>query len=254
MDCNSQQERRDQSMTEQIHFTLSGTPEPHLDSALAVKLHGFLMHQIPAALAEAYHANALRPYALYLRPVNDNHTWDGCLSILREDAAALADALLAAEQIPVGGMQTPLHISVSTTERYDLRSAADRLCSERLRLRFLTPAVYKLHSQPCCFPDFLRLFHSVLEKLQQFEGIAISDESFRQGIASLRVTDWKLTQTPFLITGRTHRGMTGMLECILPPDEAQSRMLKTVFAYASFCGVGARTAMGMGGFDAQPVQ
>ena len=240
-------------MIQQLHFSIQGQPESRLDSELSVKLHGWLMHQIPQELAAAYHSNALRPYALYLCPAAADGTQSGLLSILREDASVIAEALAAAEKIPIGGMKTPLRCTVQESEQYYLRDAVHALTGDRLRLRFLSPAVYKLNSQPCCFPDLPRLFHSALEKMALFEGIAVSEDAFRQALAAVRITDWQLSHSPFLITGRTQQGMHGMIELILPQDEALSRMLKTVFVYAQFCGVGARTAMGMGGVQTESI-
>lgn len=240
-------------MIQQLHFFIHGQPERRLDSELSVKLHGYLMHRIPRELAAAYHSNALRPYALYLCPAAADGTQSGRLSVLREDAAVLAEALTAADRIPVGGMKTPLRITAGAPEQFYLREAVDALTGNRLRMRFLSPAVYKLNSQSCCFPDLLRLFHSVLDKMALFEGVLISEEAFRQALSAMRITDWQLSQSPFLITGRAHQGMHGVIECVLPQDEALSRMLKTVFVYAQFCGAGARTAMGMGGVQTESI-
>lgn len=240
-------------MIKQLHFSIQGQPECRLDSELSVKLHGYLMNRIPQELAAAYHSNALRPYALYLCPAASDGTQIGLLSILREDAAVIAEELTAAKHIPIGGMKTPLRCTVQESEQYYLRDVVQVLTGNRLRLRFLSPAVYKLNSQPCCFPDLPRLFHSVLEKMALFEGVVVSEEAFRQALAALRITDWQLSHSPFLITGRSQQGMHGMIECILPQDEALSRLIKTVFVYAQFCGVGARTAMGMGGVQIESI-
>ena len=50
------------------------------------------------------------------------------------------------------------------------------------------------------------------------------------------------------ISGNIFHGMTGYVDYRFPKDPEQSRLLKTVFAYATYCGVGGKTGMGMGGF------
>ena len=60
--------------------------------------------------------------------------------------------------------------------------------------------------------------------------------------------DFQLRREDYNISGNIFHGMTGYVDYRFPKDPEQSRLLKTVFAYATYCGVGGKTGMGMGGF------
>lgn len=240
-------------MIEQFCFRISDIPDTVLDSELAVKLHGVLMNRIQPDLAARFHTQSLRPYALSVFPTEQNGVYSGKLHILHEAAASLADALLAEENVFIGGLRKPVPIAVTQQETLYLRAETDSLCSSRLRICFLTPAMYKVKSLPCSFPDLPRLFHSVLVKMRQFEGVNISDDVLRQVLSEIRIYNWKLQSAAYKITGRAEHGMMGMIECTLPQEESANRLLKTVFRYASYCGIGAKTALGMGSISVETI-
>ncbi len=191
------------------------------------------MTRILPALAEAYHSNDVRPYSLYLRKTAEKGIYSGQLGILREDAESLADVLTQSAQVCICGMREPARLEIMQTDFVDLHNEIEARRGGRLCLHFVTPAVYKLHSMPCCFPDLPRLFHSVLKKMSMYEGIVIDEETFRQYLSGMRITDWTLQKTDFLITGRMQQEMTGVLECVLPREETAQRTLKAFFPYYS---------------------
>ncbi len=41
--------------------------------------------------------------------------------------------------------------------------------------------------------------------------------------------------------------MTGFCEMLFPEDPTQNSLLRILIAYASYCGIGAKTGQGMGG-------
>lgn len=240
-------------MIHQLDFTLNTRLVSDLDSELAVKLQGALLNQIPGNLAEELHRQELRPYSLYVYP-QDEKSFRGQLTVLEDRAFALLEAVMKMDSFTICGNPQPAILS----ERH--YSGSINFCESlpafqrtKLRINFVTPAMYKLHSVPCSFPDLPRLFHSVIVKLNKFEGIELSEEQFREALAEVRVAEWKLNNVQYRVTGRVQPGMIGYAELILPQDKLMRETLTKVLFYAEFCGVGARTAMGMGGFSVQDI-
>lgn len=240
-------------MIHKLDFTLHTDLNPNLDSELAVKLQGALLNRIPEPLAAELHRQELRPYSIYVYP-QDTKYFRGQLTVLDDHALALIDAAMKMESFKIYGNPQP---AILTEQKYSgpiyFGESSFGFQKSKLQIRFITPAMYKLHSIPCSFPDLPRLFHSVIVKMNTFENINISEEQFRQALAEIRVIEWQLNNSQYRVTGRIQPGLNGYANLVLPQNEVMREILSKVFCYATFCGVGARTAMGMGGFQMQEI-
>jgi CRISPR-associated endoribonuclease Cas6 len=235
-------------MLSQLDFTLQTGAIDRVQSELAVKVHGALMHMLPADDAAALHRQERHPYALFLYPSELPDRFLGRLTALTDSMQRLTDIAADIRTLPVHGLDRPALWTVQEYRR-GLRFSELPVSGGRVRtLRFLTPAVYKLNSKPCSFPDLPRLFHSAIAKLWTFEQISVSEEDFRLACQEMFVSDWGFERVEYNITGRMQQSMIGFMSVQLPQDAAQAALLNTVFSYAAFSGVGARTSLGMGGF------
>lgn len=115
-------------------------------------------------------------------------------------------------------------------------------------MAFVTPAMFKSQGRVCCFPEIERYFYSVICKFSKFEGAELSYDEFCEAFAAGETGDFQLRREDYNVSGNIFHGMTGYVDYCFPKDPEQSRLLKTVFAYATYCGVGGKTGMGMGGF------
>ena len=115
-------------------------------------------------------------------------------------------------------------------------------------MAFVTPAMFKSQGRVCCFPEIERYFYSVICKFSKFEGTELSYDEFCEAFAAGETGDFQLRREDYNVSGNIFHGMTGYVDYRFPKDPEQSRLLKTVFAYATYCGVGGKTGMGMGGF------
>ena len=235
-------------MLSQLDFTLQTGALDRVQSELAVKVHGALMHMLPEEEAAALHRQERHPYALFLYPSEQPDCFLGRLTALTDTMQLLTDIAADIRTLPVHGLDQP---AVWTVQEYrrDIRFSELKFSGGRQRtLRFLTPAVYKIHSKPCAFPDLSRLFHSAITKLRTYEQINVSEENFRLACQEMFVSDWGFDRVQYNITGKMQQSMIGFMQVKLPQDAAQAALLNTVFSYATFSGVGARTSLGMGGF------
>lgn len=207
------------------------TPDAGIISLTTERIYHNALHHDPKQEGGLYTQTAL----------NSHQYFRGTITGSSDDLKLLAGLL----------QQRDLRFGRSKTAQY-----AKGLCkgcmktggSRQRTLRILTPAVYKLHSKPCAFPDLPRLFHSVIAKLRVYENITVSDEDFRLACQEMFVSDWGFERVEYNITGRMQQNMISFMQVQLPQDAAQEALLNTVFSYATFSGVGARTSLGMGGF------
>ena len=234
-------------MLSQLDFTLQTGALDRVQSELAVKVHGALMHMLPEEVAAALHRQERHPYSLFLYPSDQSGLFLGRLTVLTDNLQILTDTAAKIRTLPVHGLIKPAVWKVQEYRRGIRFSELSVNGGRQRTLRFLTPAVYKINSKPCSFPDLSRLFHSVIAKLRIYEQIIVSEEEFRLACQEMFISNWGFEQVEYNITGRMQQSMIGFIRVQLPQNSAQTVLLNTVFSYSTFSGVGARTSLGMGG-------
>ena len=117
-------------------------------------------------------------------------------------------------------------------------------------MNILTPAIYRSGGRSFCTPELARFFRSVSEKYAEFMGEGDADYLCSL-ISKIQLTNYSLTGKSYNISGNIYNGMTGFMDIPLVRKEEESIMLKKLLVFASFSGIGAKTAMGMGGVSLQ---
>ncbi|MBQ8515586.1 MAG: CRISPR system precrRNA processing endoribonuclease RAMP protein Cas6 [Ruminococcus sp.] len=224
-----------------------------LQSDPAVKIHGFLMDKIAPDLAEWLHQPQYHPYALSCL-----HEKEGVLrlriSALTDRACGLIDTLCGLEQISLCGCPRPIqltHVTVNKPIQYP--EAARCLSANKLRLTFETPAMYRSKGRFRNPPMPEKYFYSVLCKINTFEGLNLRWEDFLEGWDCCEVLDYSLSGHTHFLTGMAIPGMTGTMLLRIPQKNPHGDLLRTLLSYAVYSGLGAKTALGMGGFSITPV-
>ena len=225
-----------------------------MQSDPAVKIHGALMHHISPVLSQRLHQPEYHPFSLYCLPTASDEFLLRT-SVLTDSAAEIIDALCAMKQITLYGSPIPIRLlNVRTYAPVRYLDAADALSADTLSLSFLTPAVYrsggKFHNPP--LPE--KYFYSVLCKLNAFEWLHLRYEDFLQVWEACDVLHYVLESTSHAVTGMEIPGMCGHMTIRIPKNHPHSSLLRTVLAYASYSGLGAKTSLGMGGFTVAPAE
>ena len=233
-------------MLKQYDFSFP-LPDPALvRSEFAVKLHGALMHSISGEDAGRLHERKMHPFSLYCIPGEGGQTVLARISTLGREGEPLLRAAQEMRTFFIPGVGK-LPVTPGSTMETELTDIAAQLRGERFRLMFLTPSCFKSGGRETGLPDITMHFHSVLRRMEAFEGEHIETDDFRRAFCRCRFGDWTLEQVRYNISGLMLSGMTGYADVTLPGG-AESELLQRVFAYAAFSGTGARTGMGMGGF------
>jgi CRISPR/Cas system endoribonuclease Cas6 (RAMP superfamily) len=234
-------------MMQQVDLMIEACDTRNLHPQLSVKLHGALMRGIRPELADDLHSKALRPYSLFTAKRSDNLIMR--ISTLSAEVQPLLNAAMQAEEFRVSGIHTP--VRVSGRAAHPAVSAEALLKAPPLRnfrLELASPAVYRSGNAYRNMFSMEALLLTVAEKLNKFETYCIDKSRIKMAVEGMRYRSFAFRSAVYEIK---HSVMlpacTGSLEASLdgPPDE--SAELSLLLRYAAYAGLGARTALGMGG-------
>lgn len=235
-------------MLYQADFQYSYTNFQKLGSDPAVKLHGILMKNIPSELAESLHQPQCQPLAIYCRPTEPN-CFLARVSVLTDKTAPLLNTLKQLKKLNFRGADDTVTLcGYEEKKPIDICRLPNPLNKNVLTLNFLTPAAILKNGKPTTPLSIEAYFMSVLRKLQEFEQITIHQDTFQEAFLACSDLEYQLQTVTHEISGYTGHGIVGRVTLRLPQMQMQAEILKTVFSYAGYCGVGAKTTQGMGGF------
>ena len=236
-------------MLKQLDIAFKAKDISNVQSELAVKIHGAVMHSIPQDKAELMHVPRYHPFSLFTVPYENDGIFVTRLSSLSKEADCILETVQQMESINIKGIHKPVSIiktgNIITT---DLDNIANSYDGRRYRLTFLTPSGFKILGHETSFPDVSMHFLSVINRLNEFENMNIDFDDFRKLFYELTIDDWQLKNVSYNITGRLIPGMIGHMDVFFPKESEKTRLLKRILLYACFSGTGGRTGMGMGGF------
>ena len=215
-------------------------------SDIGVKIHGAAMGLVKREYAEFLHLRELHPFSIYAVPSEEGHTIMR-VSALNDEAWCIIEGFLRVRELTIYGADKPLHIEPqSIAPPLKASAAGELLKGDDCRMIFASPAMYKSNGKVCFLPELEMFFLSVIRKYNKFENDELVFEEFRKAFAEGNIKDYELKSTVFNAGGNMFRGMTGFVDYIFPKSRAE--LVKRVLAYATYCGVGGKTGMGMGGF------
>ena len=239
-------------MLYQCDFSTSEMDYSKMMSDVSVKLHGIIMKEIPTELAGKMHSNDYHPFSVFAVPVEDRIVIR--VSALNDEAMDILNVFRDKDHFRIYGMDRPLVIT-GFMEKQPV--AADDLSifgdSNRCRISFVTPAMYKSEGKQMCRPYIEKYFNSVISKYNRFEGSDVKFDVFAEALNECEYQSFQFQSYRYHVSGLNIRGLTGHCDLKLPDDKTKRDLLLTMFQYASYCGVGGKTSMGMGGFTASPL-
>ena len=234
-------------MIYQSDFITDNIDTSGLYSGLGVKLHGAAMKLIRSSYAEFLHQKDHHPFSIFTVPEDGRAVIR--VSALNDEAACIIEGFRKAKQLRIYGIEEPVRIvGENPAPAICADSAGALIRGDSCRMMFVTPAMFKSQGKICCFPEPERYFYSVVCKYNKFEDAELSYEDFCEAFSAGETGDYQLQREEYNVSGNIFYGMTGYICYRFPNDPEQTRLLKTVFAYATYCGAGGKTGMGMGGF------
>lgn len=219
-------------------------------------LHGVLMAQIDETYAEMMHQNSLRPYSQFLHFDKNRNALYWRITSLNEQAKnEILDAafslpqkvflkqknveieLLGKEFLPATGYG-------SLAEKYFTHPLAGRYVS----FDFFTSCSFKSEGQYVIFPQPNFLLGSLVKRWNAF---ADRERLDAQGLVDdlaqeVYVADYKLRLQPFSVDGARIPAFRGNYTLGMKSNLMSNRIIAMLGEYANYCGIGIKTALGMG--------
>ncbi|MBZ0187127.1 MAG: CRISPR system precrRNA processing endoribonuclease RAMP protein Cas6 [Candidatus Obscuribacterales bacterium] len=223
--------------------------------ALGALMHGLLMD---VAGSDRLHSgtNGARPYSQYLSRISDE-TYLWIINVLDTyQCASILDWLEKGDSnLFLKHYQLELQI-VSITEEYSgtyaefMQGHLSEIPPKFLNLQFKTPTAFKLASSGnyCMWPEPRLIAQSALRRWNTFSQTAsFQDPEILEDISqNVHVQSYNLRSRGIAMDGTHFSGSIGQIAFYLHRNTAVRQVFNLACAYSEFCGLGIKTAMGMG--------
>ena len=231
----------------QVDLILKKRDTDNLYASLSVKLHAFLMDMIDPALATRLHDNALRPYSLFAYEMEHGVIFR--LSTLNEQTAPLIDICLNTKIFKIDGIQGGFEVAKTILyPDIDINDIMTKRPAYRFKIQFVSVTTYKQEKTYRNWFSLYPLLISVSLKLNAFEGIEFTCEFLESLADTVEITDYSLASKSFNVKrGAGIKGFVGEITLSCKGNDEQASVLSLLLRYACCAGLGAKTALGMGG-------
>lgn len=188
----------------------------------------------------------LRPFSLFARVQQNNIVLR--LSLLHESANPLLESTRGARVIDVSGLDGGIKILDRIEKPAVTLSQLRKPSPKEFRLIIASPASYKHNGRASNLFSLPHLLYTVAAKLRKFEGIDISNEEVFELCDLVLYSRYELRTLEYKIgLGITRPSFEGELLFRSCGNSSQRDKLALLLHYAAYAGVGAKTALGMGG-------
>lgn len=243
-------------MIQSLKIKFAASAGVKLTQSVCSLLHGVLMEHIDCDYADVLHTQSLRPYSqsFYFDRESNALYWQ--LNAL--NAQAKDELLAAAFALPekvllrqknmelqiVGKEYLPATDYEALAEKY----FAHPLAGKYLHMHFLTSCAFKSEGQYVIFPQPQFILGSLVKRWNAF---ADSNKLEAPGVAQdlaqeVYVADYRLRMQAFSVDGARIPAFRGDYTLGMKNNLMSNRIIAMLGEYANYCGVGIKTALGMG--------
>lgn len=220
-------------------------------SAIAYPLYAWLLSHISKETGDELHEQGLRPISQYVYREGEHIRW--VVNLLNDEAAELFGPILERESaalihqgvIPFGEHWTETIESAQCL----LGRARNMDAGNRFALDMVTPTAFKQSGRYAIFPQESLMLQSLITRWGLcFPEFPLDDPDAMQAIlAGLHVVDYRLHTARYTMKQTKIPSFMGrvMLEGHLPVPLME--IVKTLYVFAPYAGMGIKTALGMGG-------
>lgn len=243
-------------MIQSLEIKLAVPEGVKLPQSACSLLHGVLMEHIDTEYADIMHQNGLRPYSQYLHFDKAQNALCWRVTALNEQAKReILDATFSLPQklflkqknmeIELVGKEfLPLVDYGSLVEKYFAHPLAGRYVS----FDFLTSCSFKSEGQYVIFPQPQFMLGSLLKRWNAF---ADKERLDAQGLAQdlsqeVYVAGYNMRMQPFSVDSARIPAFRGNYTLGMKNNLMSNRIIAMLGEYANYCGIGIKTALGMG--------
>lgn len=216
-------------------------------------LHGFLIQALPPDVAEILHHSRLRPFSQYVLPQPGQSLkwvigmWD------REIAGHIAQVILPLTRLELEQKGIILEVAgtqkiVQGEEEYFSRFFAAGTPCRRYELEFITPCTHRRDGRYTLFPSPDLIVSSISRRYSAHaRGVSVDDSAAMEQIARhMRIVRYSLRTAVYFLEDIKITGYVGRITLVIGGPEQLVRLAGALLSLAEYCGIGIKTALGMG--------
>lgn len=244
-------------MIVQYKITLETKGQP-VNSAMAYPLYAWLLSHVSKEEGDALHEQGIRPVSQYVCRDGERAQW--VVNLLNDEAIECFDPILQREEaalihqgaIPFGERM------VETIESAQALLDRARTMNDgnRLTLDMVTPTAFKQSGRYTIFPQESLILQSLIARWGLcFPEFPLDDPDALQAmLAGLHIVDYRLHTVRYAMKQTKIPSFMGrvILEAHLPVPLME--IVKTLYVFAPYAGMGIKTALGMGGVMLREIQ
>ena len=238
-----------------LEYEVSASTGIRLHPSMGSVIHGALMEMLGKEWGNVLHEMTVRPFHQYLFFHKQRKVFIWRVGVVDD---ALFDALseiLEPRKLYIKRHECDLYLSDPTllAETTFDTLAAQAFTTDRLpygcRLMLHTPTTCKHDGAYDVFPDLNRIFYGLDNKWNIFsEELRLEQEGLETVLGNAcRIGKYELRSALFSLEGSRINGYEGMIQLSFRGNEMTRRIVMLLLMWASFTGIGIKTALGMGG-------
>ncbi len=222
--------------------------------------HGYLLKALPPDVAETLHYSRLRPFSQFVLPQPGQAlswvigAWDmGIAEHIGQAVLPLTQIELQQKDLTleVTGIQKTLQSEQEFFSRYFSAGVPCR----RYGLEFLTPCTHRRDGQYVLFPGPDLIVNSISRRYSAHtRDLSIDDPQAMEQIAQhMRIVRYSLRTAVYYLETTKITGYMGRITLVIGGPEQLARLAGALLSFAGYCGIGIKTALGMGAVNVKQI-
>lgn len=215
-------------------------------------MHGLIMEKISHDYAEKMHESTFRPFSQAVRYENDQNNWT--ISTLNKEAfnqiipfiQSIKSAFIDQKNDTVT-FGSPL-IKETSYDAMFLKNYINTETNRIIKLQFLTPVSFKHQGTYINMPTPKLILSGIAKKYDLYcdRHETLSDELFDQFEKHVFISSYNLRSSSFSLEGIKIPSFIGTVTLFVTSNPTFCNYINMLCDYAEYCGVGIKTALGMG--------
>jgi CRISPR-associated endoribonuclease Cas6 len=220
-------------------------------------LHGVLMEVIDPEYADILHSDSLRPFSQFAHFDRERNSCVWKIGTVDEEAKnrILMPLCNQVDKIRIEQKGITVNITgknLSDSITYRVLAESHYLAESpgrKITVQFLTPTTFKSDGEYVILPQIHQIYSSLLNRWQCFfTDISLEDEDLVDHLTThTRIIGYNLKSTKFGLERTRVNSFTGEICFYISGPSSLVGLAGILFTFGEYAGVGAKTALGMGG-------
>jgi len=230
-----------------------------LNYNVASLLHGVIMEMLDPAYCNFLHKSSLKPFTQYIIKAKDSNKYIWTINTLNLQAYEKIIKPMEKDSFnffKINYKDIDVIIEEKQVNSMHYKDLINKFYIEEtpssiVKIRFITPTAFKSMGEYCFIPSFKLLYKSIMNKYDTFSNsfTISSDEVLETLVEKTKIVDYALRSARFHLEGTKIPSFIGEITLKINGPETMISLVSMLFEYSKWCGIGIKTALGMGAVD-----